>query len=93
MKTIPLCYRRSNGLSIAVVVLSFTALRRLNLILSFEIEARNKLDLLDKDLGISEYTQILRGRPDKDPRSIRLGYRATIALPALAAVFTIIFGS
>ena len=81
------------GLVFAVVVLSFSAWRHLGLILSFEIIARDKLDECDRELGISKYISITRGRPDRDPRSKWFSYTATIALLALAAIFTIVFGS
>ena len=82
-----------SGLVFAVIVLSFTAVRHLDLILSFEMNTRDKLEVCDKELGISDYALMSRGRPDRDTNAKWVSYKATIILLALAAVFTIIFGS
>lgn len=80
-------------LAFAVIVLSFAAVRRMDLIWNFEIRTRDKLDECDKELGISNYPVMARGRPDRDPSAKWVSNKATIILLALAAVFTIIFGS
>jgi len=77
----------------AIIILSMTAVLHLNLILSFEKKTRDKLEVCDEELGILEYTLISRDRPDQDPKSKWVSYKATILLLALAAVCTIIFGS
>ena len=84
------------SLVFAVIVLSLYAIVQLNLILSFETKARNKLEACDGELGILPYISIpsdARDRPDTHPMSKWVGYIATISLLALAAVYTIVFGA
>lgn len=40
----------------AIIILSITAVLHLDLILIFEMKARDKLEICDKELGILEYT-------------------------------------
>jgi hypothetical protein len=82
-----------SGLVFAILVLSITTVLHLDLILSFEMNTRDKLEVCDKELGISKYTLISRDRPDRNPRSKWVSYKAAIILLALAAVFTIVFGA
>ena len=83
------------SLTFAVMVLSIYTIVQLNLILSFETKARNKLEVYDKELGLDQITTPSDGRdrPDTHPMSKWFGYIATTFLLMLAAVYTIIFGS
>lgn len=84
------------SLMLAVIVLSIYAIVQLNQILSFETKARNKLQMCDEKLGILQALSIssdAQDRPDTHPVSKWIGSQATVFLLALAAVFTIVFGS
>jgi hypothetical protein len=82
------------GLVVAIVVLSVYATAQLDLLLSFETRARDRLQECDEKLGIREArptTSDVRNRPDTHPASKWFGYKMTVILLAIAAVFTVVF--
>ena len=83
------------SLAIAVVVLSIYAIAQLNQLLGFEIRTRNKLRDCDEQLGIAQALSMSAepaDRPDTHPMSKWIGYKATVFLLSLAAIYTVIFG-
>jgi hypothetical protein len=92
---VPLSIHNKVSLTIAVIVLSAYAIVQLHQILNFETKARNKLQVCDEKLGILQALSIpsdARDKPDTHPMSKWIGYKATVVLLALAAVYTIVFG-
>ncbi len=82
------------GLVVAIAVLSVYAIAQLDLLLSFEMRTRDTLQECDEKLGIQEAMPIpadIRNRPDTHPASKFFGYKLTVILLAMAAVFTVVF--
>jgi len=83
------------SLVLGVVILSIYSILQLNQVLSFEMKARDTLQLCDEKLGILQALSITpdpQDRPDTHPMSKWSGYKATVFLLGLAAVYTIVSG-
>lgn len=82
------------SLMVAIIVLAVYAIAQLDLSLGFEIRTRDRLQACDEKLGIDEALPIVsdvRNRPDTHPASKWFGYKATVVLLALAALFAVVF--
>lgn len=82
----PLLIAHKMVLSFAVIILATYSVIWLRQNLNLEREARDALDKIDQDLGITGYRERLNANIPRPDKGRRLGYDMTVILLSIAAV-------